>query len=321
MRISYSLGSLLAPEDALWCAASLRGSGADTVWIPESWGAECFSMMAAASQAADSRVGSSVANIYSRSPALAAMGAATVDRISGGRASLGLGSSSRAIVGGLHGARFERPVERMREYVGIVRRALAGERIDHRGEFFRLSGFRLLVRPAGRVPVYVAAVNRRMLELAWEVGDGVLLYMRPLSEIRATVRRMQAARRVDAACQVVTAASEDTEAALGRAKRTVAFYVAVGEPYRRFLSGCGFASEAAAIRGEYLRAGLGGCAAHVTDRMARELAVFGTPEECLRGIRRYAEAGIDQPIVQFNPVGDARESFGRLAAALAGGGR
>lgn len=318
MRTSYSLGSLLSVGEVLECASALRG--ADTVWIPESWGAECFAMLAAVSQRTGARVGSSVVNIYSRSPALAAMGAATVDAVSGGRMVLGLGASSPAIVGGLHGLRFESPVGRMREYVDVVRRALAGGRLDHSGRHFRLSGFELMVRPAGRIPVYVAAVNRRMLELAWEVGDGALLYLRPLSEIRRTVPAMQARRRIDAACQIVTAVSEDRAAAAARAKRTIAFYLAVGPIYRDFLARSGFAREAEAVRAEYAEAGLGGCARHVTDSMARELAAFGTPEDCRRAIRGFRDAGIDHPIAQLNPVGGAAESLRLLAGALSGGG-
>lgn len=336
MRVSYSLGSLLSVRDVAECASAVAAapSQPDTVWVPESWGAEGYAMLGMLSQRlAQPRIGSSIVNVYSRSPALVAMGALTVDALSGGRMVIGLGSSSRPIVEQLHGVPFEAPLARVREYVEIVRSitsppggAGAAPRVDHDGALFRLGGFSLLARPVrDSIPVYLAAVNRRMVELAWDVADGVILYLRPPAEIRGTVSAMRArapGRRIDVACQIVTAVSDDTEAALARARKTIAFYVSVGDAYRSFLAGSGYASEVAAVRSEYERGGLAAAARALPDRMAADLAVYGTAEDCRRGIERFAAAGVDQPIVQFNPVGGgtAAESFRAVLGAFSGAG-
>lgn len=320
-RVSCSLGSLLTVGEVVSCARAAEAAGADTVWIPETWGMECFAMMGAVSQVTRTpRIGSSIVNAYSRSPALVAMGAATVDALSGGRAVLGLGASSGAIVRGLHGAERSSPLSRVREYVEVVRLACSGERIEHEGRHFGLSGFRLLVRPArGRVPIYLAAVGPAMLDLAGEVADGAILYLRPLREVREAAARLRRANAsIDVAMQIVTAVSDDAGAALERAKSTISFYVAVGSAYRGFLSRNGYAREAAEMLGEYRRTGEARRPDLVPDAMARELAIFGGPEECRRQLARFVGAGVAHPILQFNPVGDVASSFGLLAEVIGG---
>ncbi len=116
MRLAYSLGSLLSVDQILDCASHLSKYHPDTIWIPETWGMENFSMLSMVSQKVNSpKIGSSIINIYSRSPSLMAMGAATVDTISNGRLVLGLGTSSMPIIEDFHGMKFEKPVSRMRE--------------------------------------------------------------------------------------------------------------------------------------------------------------------------------------------------------------
>jgi 5,10-methylenetetrahydromethanopterin reductase len=122
LRIGFSLGSLLSINDLLECSKILSKHRFDSVWIPETWGMDCSSVMSTVSQIVrTSKIGSSIMNIYSRSPALVAMTAATLDTISNGRFILGLGTSSQAIVNDWHGLKFEDPVNRMHEYVEIIR--------------------------------------------------------------------------------------------------------------------------------------------------------------------------------------------------------
>ncbi len=320
MGLSYSLGSLLSIRDVMYCVDALGESPPDTIWIPETWGVEGFAMLAAVSQRTRSKIGSSIINIYSRSPALISMGAVTVDTLSGGRLVLGLGAGSRPIVEDLHGYAFERPVQRMREYVGIIRDATAGREISHNGEIFKLGGFSLRARPAReRIPIYLAAVNQKMVELAWELGDGVIFYLRPPGEMRHTISRMQAKRRIGTACQIITAVSEDAEAALRRAKSTIAFYVSVGSIYRKFLAANGYAGQTQKILGAFRGQGQEAAAEAVPDAMAGDLAIHGTPAECRERLCRFTDAGIDMPIIQFNPVGDdVAESFRTVRDAFAG---
>lgn len=319
MRVSYSLGSVLTIDEVLSCARHASQHGPDTVWIPETWGMEAFAMLGAVSQLVPSRVGSSIINVYSRSPAAVAMGAATVDTLSGGRLILGLGSSSPAIVGGLHGYSFEDPLGRMREYVRIIRMITAGEKIEHSGPHFELKGFRLLIRPPRRIiPVYLAAVNSRMTRLAWEIGDGVIFYLRRPGELKRTVGSAQSGKKIDVACQIITAVSEDSERAVTRAKKTLAFYVAVGDIYRKHLASNGYKRETGAILESYRKSGLGSLHESVPDSMVRDLALCGTPDEARAGLARFVDAGVTHPIIQFNPVGDAVGSFELVSRTFAG---
>jgi len=137
-----------------------------------------------------SKIGSSIINIYSRSPSLIAMGAATVDTISNKRLVLGLGTSTKPLIEDFHGDKFEKPVKRMKEYVEIIRLILTGKTINYSGEIFSLKDFSLLIKPPRNIiPIYLAAVNQKMVELAWEIADGVIFYLRPKNEIKSTTHK------------------------------------------------------------------------------------------------------------------------------------
>ncbi|WP_320416572.1 LLM class flavin-dependent oxidoreductase [Candidatus Nitrosotenuis chungbukensis] len=257
MKLSYSLGSLLSIEDLLNCTQKLSKKNVEALWVPETWGMENFAMLSAVSQKIDSaKIGSSIINIYSRSPVLIAMGAATVDTISNKRLILGLGTSSVPIVQGLHGAKFEKPLRRMQEYVEIIRLALSGKKIDYSGEIFSLKGFTLLIKPPRHdIPIYLAAINQKMVDLTWRIADGAIFYLRPISEMKKTISKMQSKRKIDVACQFITCISNDEKKAKERARKTVAFYVSVGEIYRKFLAENGFKDDTARIYDEYIKSG------------------------------------------------------------------
>ena len=79
------------------------------------------------------------------------------------------------------------------------------------------------------IPIYLAAINQKMVNLAWELGDGVIFYLRPLDEMKRTISKMQSKRKIDVACQIITCISNDSENAIQRAKKTLAFYISVGK--------------------------------------------------------------------------------------------
>lgn len=309
MRLSYSLGSILSIEEVLNCTRILSRTNIDTIWVPETWGMENFSMMGALSQIPGTfKLGSSIINIYSRSPSAVAMGAVTVDTISKGRFILGLGTSSMPIVEEFHGYKFDKPVHRMKEYVEIIRLIVSLRRVDYSGDIFKLKNFSLLIKPfRDKIPIYLAAVNKKMVDLTWEIADGVIFYLRPIDELGKTISTMQKKRKIDVACQIITAVSNDSEAAFHRAKKTIAFYISVAKFYREFLARNGFASETKNIFEEFKKSRFN----HnlVTDRMIHSLAIAGTPEECRQKLNTFRNTGIDLPILQFNPVGDTLESF------------
>jgi len=311
MRLSYSLGSLLTVEQVLACSRKLNEFKPDTVWIPETWGMENFSMLSMASRENSfSKIGSSIVNIYSRSPSLIAMGAVTVDTISNKRLVLGLGTSSQPLVEDFHGDKFERPLKRMKEYVEIIRLILSGKTVNYSGEIFSLKNFSLLIKPPrDRIPIYLAAVNQKMVELTWKIADGVIFYLRPKSEIKTTLAKMQNQKKIDVSLQIITCVNEDSEKAMIRAKKTLAFYVSVGKIYREFLASNGFENETKNIFEEYEKNGLHSNHELVSESMVNELCIAGTPSECKTQLRQFRETGIDLPIIQFNPTDNVEDSF------------
>ncbi|MFZ8907621.1 MAG: LLM class flavin-dependent oxidoreductase [Nitrosopumilaceae archaeon] len=311
MRIACSLGSLLSINQVLECSEILSKTPVDTIWVPETWGMENFSMLSMVSQKAPKpKIGSSIINIFSRSPASIAMGATTVDTISNGRLILGLGTSSPPIVEDFHGSKFENPVERMKEYVEIIKMISSGKPVNYSGRIFQLKNFTLLIKPKREnIPIYLAAVNKKMVDLTWQIADGVIFYLRPLDEMKKTIQTMQLKQKIDVTCQMITCVSEDSEIAVERCKKTLAFYVAVGKIYREFLAKNGSANEANNIFEEFKNSGLKSIHELVSDNMLNSLTITGDPETCKKQLKKVRETGVDLPIIQFNPVGDVIDSF------------
>lgn len=314
MRISCSLGSLLSIDKVIHCTQSISDTQAEMVWIPETWGMENYSMLSTVAQNTfNQKIGSSIINIYSRSPSTIAMGAATIDTLSKGRLILGLGTSSLPIVETFHGYKFEKPIQRMKEYVEIIRLVLSGKQVNYNGEIFNLKSFSLLIKPyRNNIPIYLAAINQRMVELTWDIADGVIFYLRPKTELKETISKMQKKKKIDVTCQLITCISDDSEKAIQRAKKTLSFYIAVGKVYREFLEKTGFENETRNIFDEYKDSGLKTIHELVPDSMLRSLCIAGTPEDGKKQLEEFRETGIELPIIQFNPVGDTKDSFDLL---------
>jgi len=293
MRLSYSLGSLLTVEQVLACSKKLNEFKPDTVWI-------------LSRENKFSKIGSSIINIYSRSPSLIAMGAATVDTISNKRLVLGLGTSSQPLVEDFHGDKFERPLKRMKECVEIIRLILSGKAVNYSGEIFSLKNFSLLIKPPrDAIPIYLAAVNQKMVELTWKIADGVIFYLRPKSEIKSTLASMQNQKKIDASLQIITCVNEDSEKAMIRAKKTLALN--------------GFENETKNIFEEYEKNGLQNNHEFVPESMLNELCIAGTSDECRIQLKQFRETGIDLPIIQFNPTDNVEDSFDLVTSTFSEG--
>ena len=319
-RLSYSLGSLLSIEEVLECSRKLNEIKPEVEWIPETWGMENFSMLGLASKENTfSKIGSSIINIYSRSPSLIAMGASTVDTISNGRLILGLGTSSVPIVENFHGNSFDAPIQRMKEYVEIIRLALQGEKINYSGKIFTLKDFSLLTKPIRKeIPIYLAAINQKMVEMTWDIADGVIFYLRPKNEMKETISKMQKKKKIDTTLQIITCIHEDEEKARNRAKKTLSFYIAVGKIYREFLQSTGYSDEVKIINEEYKKNGLDGLQEFVPEKMLDDLCIAGTSATAVKKLDAFRDVGIDLPIIQFNPIGNVKESFELLTKTFSG---
>jgi probable F420-dependent oxidoreductase len=293
--------------------------GFDSVWVTHINGSESLTVLTAyAAQTERVRLGTGVVPIYTRTPATMAQTAATVDEISGGRLNLGLGVSHRPVVEGWHGQTIDKPVSEMREYVAIVRAILAGED-PPAGEKWR-TGFRLGMEPRPGLPLYVAALSPRMLRLAGEIGDGVVLWLcTPRYIADVVVPEVRAGREragkdldgFDIVAAVPSACTEDVGAAWSAMRKDLLPYF--GLPfYRAMIERSGFGEDIAGYDGA------GGdperMQAAISEDFLRALTAVGDAGQVRAGIERYREAGATTPAV--GPI--ARTDFEAALRAASG---
>jgi len=165
----------LSFEELLELAQRAEELGFDSVWMPEAYGTDAISILAAlAVKTQRIRLGTGIINVFSRTPALIAQTAATLDLISNGRFVLGLGTSGHQVISGWHGVPFEKPVQRMRETVEIVRAILRRESLRFEGEVFHLAqGLKVQMRPLrADIPIFLATLTPAGLRLTGELADG-----------------------------------------------------------------------------------------------------------------------------------------------------
>lgn len=322
-KLGYSLGPLLSMREILLCAKMAdQQENVDSLWVPESWGRESFATLGAISQVTRKvSLGTSIINIYSRTPAIVAMAATTLDMLSDNRTIIGLGASTAAIVENWHGLKFNRPACRMKEYIECLRLMTRGEKVKYNGEFFQINNFKILHQPQrANIPIFMAAVNKKMVSMASKLADGILLYLRPLEELKRTATELKQATKgksFEIACSFICAMSnKEPEKARARAATTLAFYIAVGEYYSKFLADNGFKIEVEDITAEYRKGGAHNAAKYVSDRMLSSLVICGSSEECRESLSKFLSTGITLPIIQFNPIGDSESSFKEMLSAF-----
>lgn len=324
-KIAYNPGTLLSMEDVLLFAKLADDrKNVDSLWVPESWGREAFASLGALSQITKKvKLGTSIIGVYTRTPATIAMAATTLDVLSNNRTIIGLGVSTPPLVEDWHGTKFERPICRMREYIECLRLMMNGEKVYYSGRFFNVKNFKLLYKPKRqKIPIFVAAVNKYMISLACDLADGILLYLRPMEELRKTVSLIKSRTRrrhkgFEIASVFIGAVSnKEPEKARERAAKTLAFYIAVGKYYNRFLSDNGFQSDVEQITSEYHLNGLDIASKFVSDKMLNSLTVSGNSEQCIRSLEKFLSAGISLPIIQVNPVGDTESSIREMLSTF-----
>jgi len=250
------------------------------------------------------QVGTNIANIYFRHPFLAAMTAATIAELSGGRLLLGLGVSHRPLIESL-GMKMEQPRQYMREYVQTVKKALSGQPI---GSFFR-------PRPSAHpVPVYVASVTTETAEVGGEFADGIMPFLparsyltRLLEAARGAAQRAgKDPKALDCIVSIPTFISEDLEQARSAARYNLAFFAQLPF-YRMQWRRSGFVDEVNALKELWEKRGnRRAAAALVSDRMVEEVCIFGPPSMCKEQLAAFHEAGAAMPVIAVSPVNEER---------------
>jgi alkanesulfonate monooxygenase SsuD/methylene tetrahydromethanopterin reductase-like flavin-dependent oxidoreductase (luciferase family) len=297
--------------------------GYHSFWLPETWGYEVFSLLTEMALCTRRiQLGTGIINVFSRTPGLVAMSAATVDEISEGRLILGVGTSGKNVIEGFHGRPFDKPLSQVRDVIKVTRALLAGQKQSDAGATLaQYRPFKLEMKTfRPNIPVYVAALRQKAIEQIGECADGWLPTFWPyerLAEGRSWIAA-GAARAGRDASKIVTAPFTtalplDGPAGPTMARQIIAFYVGgMGDYYIELLTRFGFGEDCAKIAALYQdKATRAQAVDAVSDRMIEALTITGDPAQCLQELRRRRSFGLDLPILNLptNLPWEVVESF------------
>jgi F420-dependent oxidoreductase-like protein len=288
--------------------------GYDSVWAAEAYGSDAASVLGwLAAGTREIKLGSAIFQMPGRSPAMTAMTAATIDQLSGGRMRLGIGSSGPQVAEGWHGQRFGRQLQRTREYVAVVRMALARERVEFHGETLDLplpdgpgKALKLTIGPVqDRIPIYLAAIGPKNTALAGEIADGwipTLFSPEHVAESRSLLdegaaRAGRTLEGFDIAPTVSVFITDDLAAARQAMRPLVALYVGgMGSRgqnfYNQLMVRYGFEAAATEVQDLYLAGRREEAMAALPDGLIDAVTLCGPREHVRDRLAVYREAGV-----------------------------
>jgi F420-dependent oxidoreductase-like protein len=336
MRLGLNVGYWglgLTNEDQLGLVLEAEAAGFDSVWAAEAYGSDAATVLAwLAGQTTKIKLGSAIFQMPARSPAMTAMTAATLDVISDGRMRLGIGSSGPQVAEGWHGQRFGGQLARTREYVTILRKALARERLEFSGDTYTLplpdgpgKALKLMITPVQeRIPIYLAAIGPKNTQLAGELADGWLpTFFSPehVGQFRELLAEgaSRAGRTLDDSFDIAPNVSlcidDDVDRARDALRPFLALYVGgMGSRKQNFYNALvrryGFEEAAAEVKELYLSGKKDEAAAALPAELIDMTALCGPRDVIADRLATYRDAGVGTLIV--TPW--AQDPEGRLAA-------
>jgi F420-dependent oxidoreductase-like protein len=340
MRLGLHVGYWglgVSGEDQLRLAQGADRLGYDSIWAAEAYGSDAATVMAwLATNTERAKIASGIFQMPARTPAMTAMTAATLDNISGGRMVLGLGISGPQVVEGWHGQPFDRPLRRTREYVEIVRKALARETVTHNGEFYSLprpggpgKPLKLIIKPVQeRIPIYIAAIGPKNTALAAEIADGWLptlfapdhidLFRVSLEE--GAQKAGRAPDEIDIAPMTSLAIHEDAERARDLMRPYLALYIGgMGSRdknfYNQLVTRYGYGEAAKKVQDLYLSGKYDEAMAAIPAELIEKVALCGPSEAIEKRLEVYRDAGVGTLLVtpMAQTVDDRLEMLRQLA--------
>jgi F420-dependent oxidoreductase-like protein len=304
----------MGPQDQLEVVQEAERLGYETVWAAEAYGSDAATVLAwLAAGTSKIKLGSAIFQMPARSPAMTAMTAATLDELSGGRMLLGIGSSGPQVAEGWHGQRFARQLQRTREYVAVVRMALARERVDFHGQTLELplpdgpgKALKLMITPTlERIPIYLAAIGPKNTALAGEIADGwIPTFFSPeyVADFRASLEEgaARADRKLDGfdiAPTVNAYVSDDRETARNLMRPVLALYIGgMGSRKQNFYNNLvqryGFEQAAKEIQDLYLDGKKDEAGAAIPDELIDMVSLCGPRDVVRDRLAAYRDAGV-----------------------------
>lgn len=304
----------LSSQDQLEIVQEAEKLGYDSVWTAEAYGSDAATVLSwLAGQTSKIRLGSGIFQMPGRSAAMTAMTAATIDQLSDGRMILGIGSSGPQVAEGWHGQRFAKQLQRTREYVAVVRMALARERVEFHGETLELplpdgpgKALKLTIGPVQeRIPIYLAAIGPKNTALAGEIADGwipTLFSPEHVSELRPLLeegaqRSGRSLEGFDIAPTVNVCVSDDLETARNLMRPFIALYVGgMGSRQQNFYNNLvcryGFEEQAKEIQDLYLEGKREEAMAAIPERLIDMVSLCGPRDVVKERLAVYREAGV-----------------------------
>lgn len=306
-RIGVAVSNGLQPNEIVECVKLAEELGYESAWVAEGHAGDQFSILTACAMATNNiQLGTGITSVFVRSAPTIAMAAATVDHFSNGRFILGLGTSHKVQVEPEHGLEFKDAVPRLRECIAVVRGLLRDGEVSYRGQIYDIELFEFWFKPLrNEIPMYVAAVFPKMLEVCGEISQGALLTWCTLENARTAAEHVAlGAHRsgrdpadVEVAALLPCAVSQDKEQALDAMRPNVASYAAKFPRYRRLMMEAGFADEVQAVRRAWNQGNTHEALRLVPAELIEKIALVGTPDEYRSRLSQYRQAGITQPII------------------------
>jgi probable F420-dependent oxidoreductase len=327
------LGVVLAPfatlpaAEFVAVARETEARGYHAAWTGEAAGYDAITLMGTiATHTERLHVGSAVVPVQTRTPVVLGQSAATLSHLAPGRVLLGVGLSSKVIVGDWHGLAFAPSLQQIREAVQVIRMVASGERVNFEGKFYRVKNFRLAAPPPSPpVRVVLAALGPEMLELAGEIADGVVLNWIPPETVPVSIEHLEAGAKkagrtlgdFEIASFIRTCVTDEAGAAREALARDITGYATV-DAYANFFRNAGFAEEVDLVNAAWRAGDRSGAVKQVSQRFLDGLGVVGPEAFCRERIAEFARAGLTQPvIVPFAPGGgDARAAQLRTLRAF-----
>ncbi len=287
--------------------------GYDSIWIPEAWAYEQFQLLTEIALCTKRiKVATGIANVFSRSPGLLAMSAATLDEISEGRAVLGLGTSGKVVVENFHGVPYEKPLTRLRETIGICRALWRGDRLTPElSTRFDARHFKLEMNPLRtNIPIYVASLQEKAITEIGRYADGWLPTFWPYKHLDDGIKLIadgaRAAGRDASAIEVAPFVGvvplEDVGMARQMIKPLVAFYIGgMGTYYHAMFCRYGFQENADLVRDLYNRGQRKEATAAVSDELIDAIAICGPAAHCREKLQEWHNHGVGSALLNLPP--------------------